>query len=426
MSIANPVPVSPPDAIAAIAPASPRPSSASADYQTPVLKMVNFLFLDKEEIAILRRIQVLTNNGEHLCVLSNDTIEDELKIPTSTAQRALQTLKDHGMIYIKVKDTEMGKNSRVIFFDRHRTAELSGSYDFMGLPASVLENNPVFTAHAAAESQALARAESAAVHNIATVSADNNNSTASFAGISTASSVGSSTDSAADNGSVVSTADNSMASLEVAAADLVIVPAALNVSESLIITPAAEFMAQLGSSTSDADIGISAPLDAAEQTVNSSLSSVSEPAAVDVLTAEPERSVSAAETAPLTASLACEVVPASLDAAQPESVTEPVAEPIGATNTDPVTDGAHKADDATATPQVSTAAPVAAPVPEDTVSLSAVGVPAAKPESSVSAAKTEPLTASLESEVPSACIFRCCAARICDRACSRAYWCDQH
>ena len=69
MSIANPVPVSPPDAIAAIAPASPRSSSASADYQAPVLKMVNFLFLDKEEIAILRRIQVLTNNGEHLCVL---------------------------------------------------------------------------------------------------------------------------------------------------------------------------------------------------------------------------------------------------------------------------------------------------------------------------------------------------------------------
>ena len=67
MSIANSVPVSPP------------------------LKMVNFLFLDKEEIAILRRIQVLTNNGEHLCVLSNDTIEDELKIPTFTSQRAIQT-----------------------------------------------------------------------------------------------------------------------------------------------------------------------------------------------------------------------------------------------------------------------------------------------------------------------------------------------
>ena len=93
MSIANSVPVSPPDAIAAIAPASPRPSFASADYQAPVLKMVNFLFLDKEEIAILRRIQVLTNNGEHLCVLSlsNDTIEDELKIPTFTSQRAIQT-----------------------------------------------------------------------------------------------------------------------------------------------------------------------------------------------------------------------------------------------------------------------------------------------------------------------------------------------
>ncbi len=165
------------------------------------------------------------------------------------------------MIYIKVKDTEMGKNSRVIFFDRHRTAELSGSYDFMGLPASVLETNPVFTAHAAAESQALARAESAAVHNTtpvaaasstgasvdssSAVSSADNNSTASFAGISTASYVGSSTDSAADNGSVVSTADNSMASLEVAAADLVIVPAALNVSESLIITPAAELQLEL-------------------------------------------------------------------------------------------------------------------------------------------------------------------------------------
>ena len=193
MSIANPVPVSPPDAIAAIAPASPRPSSASADYQAPVLKMVNFLFLDKEEIAILRRIQVLTNNGEHLCVLSNDTIENELKIPTSTSQRALQTLKDLGMIYTKIKDTEMGKNSRVIFFDRYRTAELSGSYDFMGLPQYVLANNPAFTAHAAAEAQALACAESSAVHNTAPVSAVRSGSSVdssalSFADNSTASS----------------------------------------------------------------------------------------------------------------------------------------------------------------------------------------------------------------------------------------------
>ena len=201
MSIANPVPVSPPDAIAAIAPASPRPSSASADYQAPVLKMVNFLFLDKEEIAILRRIQVLTNNGEHLCVLSNDTIENELKIPTSTSQRALQTLKDLGMIYTKIKDTEMGKNSRVIFFDRYRTAELSGSYDFMGLPEYVLANNPAFTAHAAAEAQALARAESSAVHNTAPVSAVRSGSSVdssalSFADNSTASSSSSSAASA--------------------------------------------------------------------------------------------------------------------------------------------------------------------------------------------------------------------------------------
>ena len=193
MSIANPVPVSPPDAIAAIAPASLRPSSASADYQTPALKMVNFLFLDKEEIAILRRIQVLTNNGEHLCVLSNDLIQKKLKIKPTTAQRALLSLQDFGLIYITVKDTELGKNSRVIFFDRYRAAELSGSYDFMGLPQYVLANNPAFTAHAAAEAQALACAESSAVHNTAPVSAVRSGSSVdssalSFADNSTASS----------------------------------------------------------------------------------------------------------------------------------------------------------------------------------------------------------------------------------------------
>ena len=411
MSIANPVPVSPPDAIAAIAPASLRPSSASADYQTPALKMVNFLFLDKEEIAILRRIQVLTNNGEHLCVLSNDTIENELKIPTSTSQRALQTLKDLGMIYTKIKDTEMGKNSRVIFFDRYRTAELSGSYDFMGLPQYVLANNPAFTAHAAAEAQALACAESSAVHNTAPVSAVRSGSSvdSSIASSSSAASAGrSSADSAADNGSVVSTADSSMGSfadnismgsLEIATSDLVIGPAALNVSASLIITPAAEFMAQLDSSSSDADIGLSAPLDAAEQTTPSGSSSVLEPIAVAVSTAEQERSVSAAETEPLTASLALEV-PAYLDAAQPEAVAEPVAEPIGATNTTTVADGAHKANDATATPQMSTAAPVAAPVPEDKVSLSAVGVPTAEQEKSVSAAETVPVAEPIAASAP--------------------------
>ena len=219
MSIANPVPVSPANAVTAIAPASRRPSSVSKDDYAPVLSMVNFLFLNYSEITILRCIKGLTNNGEHLCVLSNDLIQKKLKIKPTTAQRALLSLQDFGLIYITVKDTELGKNSRVIFFDRYRAAELSGSYDFMHLPPSVVERNPSFMDYASAAARNLARADGRdVVQTTAFDSAESSTGSATDNSCSNATSLagGSSINTAADsrvashagNSSTDSVADN--------------------------------------------------------------------------------------------------------------------------------------------------------------------------------------------------------------------------